>query len=90
MVLRLAVRSGAIRSNPVTDLKVARGRHAEMVFLDVEQITKLAIEVAGVPVACIGLGPQPRVASTARSTVRSYNRNRSHNRDFRPSSFGRS
>jgi hypothetical protein len=50
MVLRLAVRSGAIRSNPVTDIKVARGRHAEMVFLDVEQIMKLAIEVTAPPV----------------------------------------
>ena len=49
MVLRLAVRSGAIRSNPVTDIKVARGRHAEMVFLDVEQIMKLACEVTAPP-----------------------------------------
>ena len=50
MVLRLAVRSGAIRSNPVTDIKVARGRHAEMVFLDVEQIMKLACEVTAPPI----------------------------------------
>lgn len=45
MVTRLAVRSGAIKTNPVVDIAVARTHRPEMVFLDPDQIMDLAREV---------------------------------------------
>lgn len=45
MVMRLAVRSGAIKTNPVVDIWVARTHRPEMVFLEPEQIMDLAREV---------------------------------------------
>ena len=49
LILDLAVRSGAIKSNPVSHVEVARGRHAEMIFLDTDQIMTLAAEVTRPP-----------------------------------------
>lgn len=49
MIMRLAVRSGAIKSNPVVDITVARTGRAEMVFLDPEQIASLAREITAPP-----------------------------------------
>lgn len=49
MIMRLAVRSGAIKSNPVVDIAVARTHRPEMVFLDADQIMALATEVTAPP-----------------------------------------
>lgn len=49
MILKLAVRSGALKSNPVTDIPVARTHRAEMVFLEPDQIMDLAREVTKPP-----------------------------------------
>ena len=49
MVMRLAVRSGAIKVNPVSEVTVRRGGKKEMVFLDPEQIMSLAAEVSAPP-----------------------------------------
>lgn len=49
MVMRLAVRSGAIKSNPVAEISVGRGAKKEMVFLDPSQIDSLARAVAAPP-----------------------------------------
>ncbi len=49
MIMRLAVRSGAIKVNPVADVTVRRGGKKEMVFLDPDQIMSLANEVSAPP-----------------------------------------
>jgi integrase len=49
LVLGLAVKSGALKANPVTDVEVARTHRAEMIFLDPEQIMALAAAVAAPP-----------------------------------------
>ena len=49
MVMRLAVRSGAIKTNPVVDISVARTHRPEMVFLEPDQIMDLAREVTAPP-----------------------------------------
>lgn len=49
LIFQLAVRSGAIKTNPVVDVKVARTSRAEMVFLEPEQIMDLAGEVTKPP-----------------------------------------
>lgn len=49
MVFRLAVRSGALKVNPVVDVTVARTHRSEMVFLDPDQVMDLASEVAEPP-----------------------------------------
>lgn len=49
MIFRLAVRSGALKVNPVVDITVARTHRAEMVFLEPDQVMDLATEVAQPP-----------------------------------------
>jgi integrase len=49
MVMRLAVRSGAIKTNPIVDISVARTHRPEMVFLEPDQIMDLAREVTAPP-----------------------------------------
>jgi integrase len=49
LILGLAVKSGALKSNPVTDVEVARAARKEMVFLDPEQVMKLAREITKPP-----------------------------------------
>lgn len=49
MIMRLAVRSGAIKANPVAEVTVQRGGKKEMVFLDPDQIMALADEVSAPP-----------------------------------------
>jgi integrase len=49
LVLQLAVRSGALKSNPVVGVKVAKSRRKEMVFLEPGQIIRLAEEVSRPP-----------------------------------------
>jgi hypothetical protein len=49
-VLGLAVRSGVLKANPVTDVEVARTGRAEMLFLEPDQIMTLATEVTDPPV----------------------------------------
>ena len=49
LIFKLAVRSGALKSNPVEDVPVGRTHRAEMVFLEPEQIMELAREVAQPP-----------------------------------------
>ncbi len=49
MIFKLAVRSGALKSNPVEDVPVGQTQRAEMVFLEPEQIMDLAREVAKPP-----------------------------------------
>ena len=49
LVLSLAVNSGALKANPVTDIQVARTARHEMVFLDPDQIMALAHEVTAPP-----------------------------------------
>ena len=49
-IFKLAVRSGALKSNPVVDVPVARTSRAEMVFLEPDRIMDLASEVAKPPV----------------------------------------
>lgn len=41
-IFKLAVRSGALKSNPVVDVPVARTHRTEMVFLEADQIMDLA------------------------------------------------
>ncbi len=48
-IFKLAVRSGALKSNPVVDVPVARTHRVEMVFLEPDQIMDLAREVAKPP-----------------------------------------
>ena len=48
-IFKLAVRSGALKSNPVVDVPVARTHRTEMVFLEPDQIMDLAGEVAEPP-----------------------------------------
>ncbi len=50
LVLGLAVKSGALKVNPVTGVEVARTAHAEMIFLEPDQIMALAAEVTAPPV----------------------------------------
>lgn len=45
LILALAVKSGAIKTNPVHDVEVARVGRKEMVFLDPEQVMALAREI---------------------------------------------
>ena len=49
LVLQLAVRSGALKSNPVVGVKVAKSRRKEMIFLEPDQIIRLAEEVSRPP-----------------------------------------
>jgi integrase len=49
LVLGLAVKSGALKANPVTDVEVTRTGRAEMIFLDPDQIMTLAAEVNAPP-----------------------------------------
>ena len=49
LVLGLAVKSGALKANPVTDVEVARTDRAEMIFLEPDQIMTLAAEVTAPP-----------------------------------------
>jgi len=49
MIMRLAVRSGSIKTNPVSEITVGRSARKEMVFLDPTQIAALADEVAKPP-----------------------------------------
>lgn len=49
LILGLAVRSGALKSNPVTDIEVAWTARSEMVFLDADQIMTLADEITAPP-----------------------------------------
>jgi integrase len=50
LVLGLAVRSGAFKVKPVTDVEVSRTNRSEMIFLDPDQIMTLADEVTAPPV----------------------------------------
>ena len=50
LVLGLAVRSGALKVNPVTHVEVSRTNRSEMIFLDPDQIMTLAEEVTAPPV----------------------------------------
>jgi integrase len=45
LILAMAVRAGALKSNPVTDVEVSRGGRKEMVFLDPDQVMSLAREI---------------------------------------------
>jgi hypothetical protein len=49
LVLGLAVKSGALKANPVTDVEVARATRTEMIFLEPHQIMALAAEVMAPP-----------------------------------------
>ncbi len=49
LVLALAVRSGALKVQPVRGVAVARTRRSEMVFLDADQVMTLATEVSRPP-----------------------------------------
>jgi len=49
LIFQIAVRAGAIKSNPVVDIKVARTSRTEMLFLEPEQIMDLAREVTKPP-----------------------------------------
>lgn len=49
MIFRLAVRSGALKANPVVDVTVGRTHRTEMVFLEPSQVIDLAREVAQPP-----------------------------------------
>jgi integrase len=49
LVLGLAVKSGALKANPVTDVEVTRTGRAEMIFLEPEQIMALAAAVTAPP-----------------------------------------
>jgi integrase len=49
LVLGLAVKSGALKANPVTGIEVARAARTEMVFLDPDQIMTLAAEITAPP-----------------------------------------
>src|SRR5262249_51845877 len=48
-IFKLAVRSGALKSNPVVDVPVARTHRSELLFLEPDQILELAGEVAKPP-----------------------------------------
>jgi integrase len=50
LVLGLAVKSGALKANPVSDVEVARTTRIEMIFLEPHQIMALATEVVAPPV----------------------------------------
>jgi integrase len=49
LIVGMAVKSGAIKSNPVTGVEVGRAGRHEMVFLDPDQIMRLAREVTAPP-----------------------------------------
>jgi len=49
LVLGLAVKSGALKANPVTDVEVARTTRTAMIFLEPHQIMALAAEVMAPP-----------------------------------------
>ncbi len=49
LVLQLAVRSEALRSNTVVGVKVAKSRRREVIFLEPDQIIRLAEEVSRPP-----------------------------------------
>lgn len=49
MIMRLAIRSGAIKVNPVAEISVGRAHKKELVFLDPDQIMSLAREVSAPP-----------------------------------------
>jgi Phage integrase central domain len=58
LVLAFAVRSGALKSNPVAEVEVQRTGRAEMIFLDPDQIMALAREVTAPPFEAPGVtGP---------------------------------
>ncbi|MGE0138504.1 MAG: tyrosine recombinase XerC [Ilumatobacteraceae bacterium] len=50
LVLALAVRSGAIKHNPVLGARIGRSAKQEMVFLTADQVMTLADEIANPPV----------------------------------------
>ncbi len=49
LIFKLAIRSGALKSNPVEDVAVGQTQRGEMVFLEPEQIMDLAREVTKPP-----------------------------------------
>jgi integrase len=49
LVLQLAVRSGSLKTNPVSDIESPKRRRQAMVFLDPDQIVTLAAEVTKPP-----------------------------------------
>src|SRR5262245_25988625 len=49
LVLALTVRSGALTSNPIDDVSVARTQRLEMVFFEADQVMTLAAEVSTPP-----------------------------------------
>lgn len=49
LILQLAVKSDALKANPVIGVKVAKSRRNEMVFLNPDQIVHLATEVSRPP-----------------------------------------
>jgi hypothetical protein len=49
LILGLAVKAGALKANPVTEVEVARTNRSEMIFLDPDEIMALATEVAAPP-----------------------------------------
>jgi integrase len=49
LVLGLAVKSGALKANPVTGVEVARTSRAEMIFLEPDQVMALAAAVTAPP-----------------------------------------
>ncbi len=49
MVFKLAIRSGAIKTNPATDIKVPRKAAEEMVFLTAEEVFSLAEAITRPP-----------------------------------------
>ena len=54
MVLRLAVMSGAIKTNPVEGARAPRKPHQEMVFLTADQVMTLAEEITKPPIRTRG------------------------------------
>lgn len=49
LVLGLAVKTGALKTNPTTGIEVARTVRCEMIFLDPDQIMTLAAEINAPP-----------------------------------------
>jgi hypothetical protein len=49
LVLALAVRSGALKANPVREVEVGRTNRTEMVFLEPDEIMTLAREITTPP-----------------------------------------
>jgi integrase len=49
LVLGVAVKSGALKPNPITGIEVTRTARREMIFLDPDQIMSLAAEITAPP-----------------------------------------